>query len=153
VHNAEVHLLIASQRAARRALLASIDAGLSARHVGAIAAVVSRFADRRAGVVAIDQSARASALQLIATEEAQELARLVLEHAAEKRALRSTALLSMVTAHRAERRTMRRRNRRQRLVVAVVLKSAPRMPSTSRRRATSALPIARVFNRSGSRQH
>ena len=38
--------------------------------------------------------------------------------AAEKRALRLSALLSMVTAHRAERRILRRRNRRQRSVRA-----------------------------------
>lgn len=120
VHDAELQLLLASQRAARRAALASIDAGLSARHAGAIAAVVARFADRRAGVVATDQAERAAALRQIAAEESHELARLALEHAAEKRALRSSALLSMVTAHRAERRILRRRNRRQRIMAAIV---------------------------------
>lgn len=60
-------------------------------------------------------------MRQIAAEEAQELARLTLEHAAEKRALRSSALLSMVTAHRADRRNLRQRNRRQRLMAAIVL--------------------------------
>lgn len=90
---------------------------------------MSRFAERRAGVVATDQNERASALRQIAAEEAQELARLVLEHAAQKRALRSSALLSMVTAHRAERRTLRHRNRRQRVVAAVVMQKEQHLPS------------------------
>ncbi len=150
VHNAEVQLLIASQRAARRAIFASINAGLSARHVGAIVSVVSRFADRRAGVVAIDQNARASALQQIAAEEAQELARLVLEHAAEKRALRSSALLSLVTVHRAERRIMRRRNRRQRVVAAIVLQPAQQPSSNAIRRAKPVKRLPAVVGRFGS---
>jgi hypothetical protein len=121
LHDAEVQLLLACQRAARRAALASIDAGVSSRHAGIIAAVVSRFADRRAGVVTTDTEARSAALRQIAAEEAQELARLTLEHAAEKRALRSSALLSMAIVHRADRRSLRRRNRRQRIMSAIVL--------------------------------
>lgn len=60
-------------------------------------------------------------MRQIAAEEAQELARLTLEHAAEKRALRSAALFSIATVHRADRRNIRRRNRRQRIVAAIVL--------------------------------
>lgn len=121
LHDAEVQLLLAGQRAVRRAVLASIDAGISARHAGIIAAVVSRFADRRASVVIKDVAARSAALRQIAAEEAQELARLTLEHAAEKRALRLSALLSMAIVHRADRRSLRRRNRRQRIMAAIVL--------------------------------
>ena len=119
IHAAEMDLLVASQRAARRAAALAIDAALSARHAGAIAAVVSRYADRRSALAGMTETERAAALRQLASDEAHELARLALEHAGEKRALRKSALLSMSVAHEAARRSLRLRNRRQRIVVAV----------------------------------
>ena len=87
--DAEFQLLIAAQRSERQRALAAIDASLSAQHASAISAVVSKYADRRAALAQIgDAGERAAAGRHLSAEEAAELARLVLVHAAEKRQLR-----------------------------------------------------------------
>ena len=119
LHNAEMDLLVASQRAARHAALRAIDAALSSRHASAIAIVVARFADRRAALAAMSDTERNAALRQLAVDEAHELARLALELASEKRAMRKASLLSMAVMHRAARRNLGLRNRRQRISVSV----------------------------------
>ncbi len=114
-------MLIASQHVARRAAMRSIDAALSGRHAGAVAAVVAKFAGRRAALASDEGQGRAAALQQISTEEAHELARLALEHAAEKRALRKSVLMPLARQQRAARRQLRFSNRRQRMMLAVEL--------------------------------
>lgn len=121
LHAAELQLLIASQRAARRAVMRSIQATLSGRHAGAVAAIVAKFAGRRAALASDGGQGRAAVLQQISTEEAHELARLALEHAAEKRALRRTVLVPLAARQRSVRRNLRCRNRHQRIVLAVQL--------------------------------
>lgn len=143
LNDAEMDLLIASQRAARRAAAQAIDAALSARHSSAIAAVVSRFADRRIGLTGMSETQRAAALRQLATDEAHELARLALEHASEKRAKRKSALQSMSIADKAARRSLRLRNHRQRIVVAVqqqrIDRGEPRSTSQMRRAVSRSL--------------
>lgn len=119
VHDAEMALLVASQRAARRAAVQAIDAALSARHGSAIAAIVARYADRRSGISGLSDAEKAAALRQLAADEAHELARLTLEHAAEKRAMRNVELNTMSAAQKTARRSLRSRNRRQRIVIAV----------------------------------
>ena len=122
IHNAELQLLAASQRAQRQQAIRAIDADLASRHAGNVAAIVSRFANRRAALTQIaDPAARAAAAQQLLAEEYAELARLALEHAAEKRRLRRSVLGTMAVAHRSIRRTARQRLRRQRIGVAVQL--------------------------------
>ena len=135
LHAAELQVLIASQRAARRAAVRSIHAALSGRHAGAVAAIVAKFADRRAALASRTGQERAAAFQQLSAEEAHELARLALEHAAEKRALRQAALVPLAARQRSARKNLRRRNRHQRIVLAVKLephrmrrpKSVPRV--------------------------
>lgn len=138
-------LLVASQRAARRAAILAIDAALSSRHGSAIAIVIARFADRRATLVNISDTERAAALRQLAVDEAHELARLALEHASEKRAMRKAALRSMSVSDAAARRSLRTRSRRQRIVAGMQFQNigrnrtsyAPRnakSPSIKRRR-------------------
>ncbi len=122
LHNAEMHLLIARQRAARRAIAQAVDAGLSARHTSAVAAVVSKFANLRAMLAQGDEQIRAAGLQRISSDEAHELARLALEHAAEKRSHRHATLAPLYLAHGRERRELRRRSRHHRIVLAVQFK-------------------------------
>lgn len=136
VHNAKMHLLIASQRAAQRAAVFSIDAALSSRHASAIAIVVARFADRRSTLASMSDTERGAALRQLASDEAHELARLALDHASEKRALRKATLGSMLVADRAARRSLRVRNRHQRIVVAIQQHRIwRREPTSSRRKA------------------
>jgi hypothetical protein len=134
IHAAELQVLIASQRAARRAAVRSIHAALSGRHAGAIAAVVAKFAGRRTALASGAEQERAATLHQLSTEEAQELARLALEHAADKRALRQAALVPLATRQRTARRDLRRRNRRQQIVIAIQLDLRRHGRSTSARR-------------------
>ena len=124
IHAAELQLLAAAQRAERSQAVRAIDASLAGRHAGNVAAVVARFADRRAALAMMaDPSARAAAAQRLAAEEANELARLALEHAAEKRRLRNSVLASIGVVHRAARHAHRQRLRRQRIGIAVQLRA------------------------------
>ncbi|MFM9938636.1 MAG: hypothetical protein ACKVP7_03970, partial [Hyphomicrobiaceae bacterium] len=146
IGTSEQQLLAASQRAARQSALEAIDAGLSVRHAGAIAAVVARFADRKAALTDQEPSARADAMRALAAEEVHELARLALEHAAEKRALRKSVVLSLAAVHRIERRSMRTRNRRQRIMAAVVMqpRERPRADGATRTTARRATRLAKI---------
>ena len=134
LHDAEMQVLRARQRGARRAAMGAINAALSSRHASAIASIVARFADRRAALMEPDQNVRAAALRRIADDEAHELARLALEHAAEKRAIRKSATVAIAVPQRAARRSLRQRNRRQRIVFAVQLQTcaAPRVKAVQR---------------------
>ncbi len=147
LHDAEVEVLMAAQRAARRQAVRAIDAALSARHGAAIALVVARFAARRPAAGSMDRAGRDGVLRQIAAEEAQELARLALEHAAERRALRSVAVLGLIGAQRVERRTLRRRNRWQRMVSAVLLQPAPARFSSAKNRAGPRAALGRIAGR------
>jgi hypothetical protein len=85
-----------------------------------VAAVVSRFADRRAALAQIaDAGTRAAMNQQIAAEEAIELARLAVEHAAEKRQIRRHVLVTISAKHRELRRRLRQSHRHQRVGLAV----------------------------------
>jgi transposase InsO family protein len=124
IHTAEQDILAASQRAARRQAVKAADAILSARHASNIAAVITKFAGRRAALAQmIDPSARAAAALQLSAEETAELARLALEHAAEKRRLRHTTLATLATAHRPVRRNLRQRQRRQKIGITVQLQA------------------------------
>lgn len=142
IHTAELYLLAASQRAERSQAIRAIDVALSVRHASNIAAVITRFAGRRLALTELtDPNARAAAAHQLAAEETAELARLALEHAAEKRRLRKSTLGSMATAHRAVRCTLRQRLRRQRVGIAVQLQALQPRSAVSRThpRATSSL--------------
>ena len=118
---------------ARRQALKSADAALSDRHASTIALVVANFAGRRAALAAIvEPSARAAAAQQLANEETAELARLALQHAAEKRAQRQSITAPLAARHRVERRALRQRLRRQRVVVAVQLQTLRPRPAAAR---------------------
>ena len=122
IHAAERELQSASLVVERRQALAAVDAGLRSLHASRIAAVVSRFADRRAALAMMtDPGARAAAGQQIAMEEANELARLAVEHAGEKRRLRHSVLASLRGNQRAVRRNLRQRQRHQRAGFAIQL--------------------------------
>lgn len=121
---------------ARQFALQAIDAGLSARHASAIAAVVARSADRKAALTDQEPSARADAMHALAAEEVHELARLALEHAAEKRALRKSVVLCLAAVHRIERRSLRTRNRLQRILAAAVMQPRERPRAKGSTRAT-----------------
>jgi hypothetical protein len=142
IHAAEMQMLAVTQRAARRQAVRAADAMLRHRHASNIAMVIARFSSRRAALSLIpDTGARAAASQQLAAEEANELARLALEHAAEKRQMRKSATAPLRGAHGAARRTLRRRQRHQRAVVAIQLQAlAPRSRG-------------RLLNRSDGRQH
>ena len=144
IHAAELEILSAAQEAARRQAVKAADAALSNRHASSIALVVAKFASRRAALAAIaEPNARAAAAQQLATEETAELARLALQHAAEKRALRQAITAPLVVRHRAERRALRQRLRRQRVVVAVLVRIA--RPAT--------MPTGSTSPRTGVRSH
>lgn len=119
-----MQLLSAAQRGERDRAVRAIDAGLADRHAGNVAAVIARFADRRAAMAMMtDPHSRAAAAQRLAAEEAYELARLALEHAAEKRRLRNSVLASMGVVQQSARRALRQRLRRQRVGIAVQLQA------------------------------
>lgn len=123
IHVAEDELQAAAQAAERRRALAAVDAGLRSKHASRVAAVVSRFADRRAALAYItDTGTRAAMIRQIAAEEANELARLAVEHAAEKRHLKRQVLTNINSKHRELRRRLRQRQRHQRASVAVQLR-------------------------------
>jgi hypothetical protein len=112
-----------SLAAERRQALAAVDAGLRSLHASRVAAVVSKFADRRAALMHMtDAGARVAASQQIALEEANELARLAVDHAAEKRRMRFSWLGGIRRKHKLARRNLRRRQRHQRAGVAVLLR-------------------------------
>ena len=142
IHAAERELQSASLAAERRQALAAVDAGLRSLHASRIAAVVSRFADRRTALVQIsDPGARAAASQQIALEEANELARLAIEHADEKRRLRLSVRGSLNGKQRTARRNLQRHQRHQRAGLAVQFqKLRPRSKGT---RQLSRVTIAR----------
>lgn len=125
VHRAEMDLLIAAQRAARQSAFRAIDAALGAHNSSAAAAVVHRFAEQRAALAGLDANARAAALRRISAEEATELARLAITHAAEKRALKGATMQAMGPAQKNARNALRRSSRRQRIVFAVSIRPIP----------------------------
>jgi hypothetical protein len=136
IHTAELEILSAAQKTAQRQAVAAADAVLSDRHASAIAQVIAKFAGRRAALATIvEPRARAAAAQQLAAEETSELARLALEHAAEKRAQRKAVTAPLLARHRAERRALRQRLRRQRAFVAVLVRAA-RLATVSRRAAS-----------------
>ena len=142
MHAAERELQSVSLAAERRQALAAVDVGLRSLHASRIAVVVSKFADRRAALVHIaDAGTRAAASQQIAMEEANELARLSIEHTAEKRRLRSSVLASLGGKHRAVRRTLRRRQRYQRAGYALQLQQL--RPRVTAQRQVSRVTISR----------
>ncbi|MFM9829515.1 MAG: hypothetical protein ACKVOB_12350 [Sphingomonas sp.] len=156
IHAAERELQRATHMAERRQVIAAVDGSLQALHASRIAAVIARFAGRRAAVADLaDPAARAAALRQLAAEEASELARLALEHAAEKRQARKAALGTLNSAHRAARRTREQRQRREKAGVAIQLRgfrsqsgqARARVPGKSRasisRRTLPGLPNAR----------
>ena len=131
IHTAEQEILSAAQRAARRQAVKAVDASLSDRHASTIALVLAKFAGRRAALsIIVEPGARAAAAaSQLATEETAELARLALEHAAEKRQLRKAATAPLLAAHRSARRSMRQRQRRQRVLIAVQLQALRPRPA------------------------
>jgi hypothetical protein len=136
IHTAELEILSAAQKAARQQTVAATDAMLSDRHASAIALVIAKFAGRRAALATtVEPGARAAAAQQLVSEETAELARLALEHAAEKRAQRKAVTAPLLARQRAERRALRHRLRRQRAVVAVLVGAA--RPATGSTRAAS----------------
>ncbi|WP_287389528.1 hypothetical protein [Ralstonia sp.] len=136
IHAAERQLQLATQLAERRQAVQAVDAGLQAQHASRIAAVIARFAGRRAGVAELpDPAARAAAMRQLASEEANELARLALEHAAEKRQARRAVLASLGGPHRAARRSMQEHQRHQRAGIAVQLRAWPPMRKAGRQSA------------------
>ncbi len=149
IHNAELEILAASQRAARQQAIKAVDAALSACHASTIALVIAKFAARRAALSAIPEpGARAAAAHQLASEETAELTRLALEHAADKRQMRKAAQAPLFDAHRSARRSLRQRQRRQRVVFATQLQALRPRPAVShpvqrrvRLRPTKALPV------------
>ncbi len=124
IHAAERELQSESFAPERRQALAALDAGLRSLHASKVAAVVSRFADRRVALSHMtDVGARAAESQQIAQEEANEMARLSVEHAAEKRRMRSSVLGGLRRKHWLSRRNLRRRQRHQRMAFAVQLQA------------------------------
>jgi len=124
IHAAERQLQVASQLAERRQAVQAVDAALQSQNASRIAAVIARFAGRRAGVAELaDPAARAAAMRQLASEEANELARLALEHAAEKRQSRRVVMASMGGTHRAARRSLQQSQRHQRAGIAVLLRA------------------------------
>jgi hypothetical protein len=71
------------------------------------------------------------------------LARLALEQAAEKRAMRKAALQPMSIAQQGARRSLRLRNRRQRVVAAILQQRVTR-PATARTGSRSRTPYGRI---------
>lgn len=143
IHAAERQLQAAGQLAERRQAVQAVDAALHSQQASRIAAVIARFAGRRAGVAELaDPAARAAAMQQLGSEEANELARLALEHAAEKRQARRAVLASVSGTHRAARRSMQERQRHQRAGFAVQLRAwrprrnAGRQSALAKRRAS-----------------
>ncbi len=82
------------------------------RHASNVALVVAKFVGRRAALSFMpDAGARAAAGQQLAAEEANELVRLTLEHAAEKRQLRKSVAAPLFGVHQAARRALRQSQR------------------------------------------
>lgn len=133
---AEMDLLIASQRAARRNALAGVDAALGARHASAIVAVVTRFAAQRASLDTLDAGARAAIVRRLADEEANELVNLALAHAIEKRASKRAAAKAMLPAQKSARQALQQSARRRRITMAV----APFSREISSRVCTHKMP-------------
>lgn len=121
-------MLVAAQRAARRDALQAIDAALSARHAGSIAAIAGSFAAKRAGLVGLSGEARAAAMSRLSAEEAQETARLVLVFVSEKRAMKRSAALAMLPAQRKARRQLRQTLRRRRMALYVTVSARSQTP-------------------------
>ena len=133
IHAAERELQGDSLAAERRQALAAVDAGLRSLHASKVAAVVSRFADRRAALVHMsDAGARVAASQQIALEEANELARLAFEHATERRHMRLSVLGGLHRKQKLACRNLRRRQRHQRVGIAVLLRPLRRATGVCR---------------------
>jgi hypothetical protein len=149
IHVAELQILAASQRATRRQALGAVDAMLRDRHASNIALVIARFSSRRAALLLIpDMGARAAAGQQLAAEEANELTHLALEHAAEKRQMRQAAVIPLRRANVTARRTLRRRQRHQRAVVAIQLQAlVPRLGGRPSNRADGHHHVRKTWQR------
>ena len=142
IHAAERDLQNARLFAERRQVVAAVDAGLRGQHASKVAAVVARFADRRAALGRMtDPAARAATARQIAMEEADELARVAVEHAIEKHRLRISTLGSLSSRHRDARRSLRRCQRQQQAVLAVHLRALK--PKAARQRISTRARISR----------
>jgi hypothetical protein len=104
----------------------------------------------------VDPAARAAAMRQLATEEANELARLALEHAAEKRQARRAVLASLGGTHKAVRRSLQGRQRHQRVGIAVQLRAWRPRRHTGRRgtlvKSRASISWRRMPGASGSQQ-
>jgi hypothetical protein len=124
IHAAERQLQVASQLAERRQAVQAVDAALQGQHASRIAAVIARFVGRRVALSEMsDPAARSAAMRQLASEEASELARLALEHAAEKRQARRAVLASLGGTHKAARRSLQQNHRHQCAGIAVQLRA------------------------------
>jgi len=124
-----MQLLVAAQRDERSRAIAALDASSRSLHASQTAAVIARYADRRAALAQLaDPAARVAAAHRLATDETAELATLALEHATEKRRLKRSVLSSLIPAHRSARRTLRQYLRRQRMAAAVYLRRLQPQP-------------------------
>ena len=154
IHAAEFEILTAAQKAARRQAAKATDASLRDRHASTIALVIAKFASRRAALLAItDPNACAAAAHQLAAEETAELARLALEHAAEKRTLRKATTAPLVAIHRAQRRCLNQSLRRQRVGIAVQLQVLRPRSTTSRTHPRATSGVARRLGRQTPTSH
>lgn len=127
---AEMQVLVAAQRDERQRTLAAVEGGLRSQHASQTAAIVGRFADRRAAVFAmIDNGGHGAVLARLAAEETAELARLAVEQAGERRRLRQSTLAALSGTHRAARRSLRTHHRHQQLTMAVHTRHAMPQPA------------------------
>lgn len=133
-------MLVAAQRAARDAVVATVEAALSSLHAGAVAGVVTRYADRRAALSpSLDPAVRAAELRRSMADEAAELARLAADHAGHLQRERRRAVGELIPAQQAARRALSARHRHHRIGFALALHA--RMPARLQPRQVERTPL------------
>lgn len=131
---AEMALLVATQRVARRRALAAIDAAFAARHGDRRAAIQARYAGLRAALEpGQDAAARTAVLMRLVADEAAELAVLALEMAAERARAKRMVSVALLMQSRSARRQLRRCRRHRAVVRAVGRSQSGSKPVTAGR--------------------
>jgi len=148
VHAAERDLLWAAHRAALSALLQMLASDAAQAMAGKSQAITAHHASRSAALdPSLTPEARAAAIARIRSEEAAELAAMLLEENRRAAALRSSRIASLKAGQRQMSSAQRMRHRRERAAMSVAMRNRTGLVGQHRQPLQAVRTLARRIRR------
>jgi hypothetical protein len=148
VHAAERDLLWAAHRAALSALLQQLASDAAQAMAGKSQAISAHHAARSAALdPSLTPEARAAAIARIRSEEAAELAAMLLEENRRAAAMRSSRIASLKVGHRQMSSAQRMRHRRERAAMSVAMRNRTGLVGQHRQPLQAVRTLARRIRR------